>query len=128
MQAARTSNPDAPERATEQYHYTQWLEAYGPLTAANVLVYFSFSPFYTPEANNEVLALQGLDAAHLVNMVGIEYVVRPTLAAAPGLFTIERRMRRSPTEAVVLNVYYCIGVRRHRRLACAQCPLSPHAP
>lgn len=83
---------------------------YGPpLNAQTVLDYIVTSPFYQMDCNNERCRLQGLDMRALATLTGVEYVAR---AAAPPhdtrLFIIERRLRRSADDVVVLSCYYCL--------------------
>ncbi|KAK9894389.1 MED6-domain-containing protein, partial [Cystobasidium minutum MCA 4210] len=88
----------------------------GALTPQSVLDYFAQSPFYDPTSNNAVLRMQTQysvaagtafnEAEELKRFVGIEFAV--TYSEPPDLFIIEKRDRKSPTEAHPVAAYYVL--------------------
>uniref|UniRef100_A0A8H7Y6E0 Mediator of RNA polymerase II transcription subunit 6 n=1 Tax=Psilocybe cubensis TaxID=181762 RepID=A0A8H7Y6E0_PSICU len=91
----------------------EWIQAQGPLTTENVLVYFATSMFYDKQSNNQVLRMQTqhsnatpMTAAEEANelklprrFVGIEFAV--VHAEAPTFFIIQKRERLSPDEGIL---------------------------
>lgn len=78
-----------------------------PLSRENILEYFSMSPFYDSQSNNEAIRAQGVSAIHLKGMKGLEFEVEPT-QDEPKLFVIKKQKRSSPTSADILEVYYVL--------------------
>lgn len=81
---------DSPDRLSEFYRDDAWLAA-NPLNEGTVLLYMRHLGLIDPSQSSE-------------------YAVRPMGADAQtlGLFVVERLLRRSPTEATVQSVYYCL--------------------
>ncbi len=80
------------------------------LTDETILTYFSASPFYSLDSINERVKMGVIGASQATQYVGIEYVLRPRAPGLDslGLFVIERRMRRSPTDVTTISAYYCL--------------------
>jgi hypothetical protein len=84
-----------------------WLKFYG-LARINVLDYFYTSPFFDITANNQLIRTQGVRPEHLLNMTGIEYSLDEINISEPNLFVIKMQLRKSPREAVLLDIFYCL--------------------
>lgn len=97
---------DSPERLTEYFRDDAALR-YCALTADNALEYFFLSPFYQVDCINERVRTGEVSREGAQYLTGIEYVLVPT-GAAPRLFVVERRLRRSTTDVAVLSVYYIL--------------------
>ncbi|KAF3929556.1 hypothetical protein ABW19_dt0205816 [Dactylella cylindrospora] len=105
-----------------QWRSPGFIQAFGPLHTNNVLTYFFNSPFFDRSSNNSSLYMQAqtnFNLQHLIHnrvqfegrlksMVGVEFVVA---AEDPAnlVWVIKKQMRRSPTDAQVLDVYFVIG-------------------
>ncbi|PPQ69619.1 hypothetical protein CVT25_013702 [Psilocybe cyanescens] len=98
----------------------EWIQAQGPLTTENVLVYFATSMFYDKQSNNQVLRMQtqhsnanamtaAEEATELRRFVGIEFAV--VHAEAPTFFIIQKRERLSPDEVRPLAAYFIMNNR-----------------
>jgi len=84
-----------------------WLKFYG-LARINVLDYFYTSPFFDITSNNQLIRTQGVRPEHLLNMTGIEYSLDEINISEPNLFVIKMQLRKSPREAVLLDIFYCL--------------------
>jgi mediator of RNA polymerase II transcription subunit 6 len=84
-----------------------WLKFYG-LARINVLDYFYTSPFFDITSNNQLIRTQGVRPEHLLNMTGIEYMLDELNISEPNLFVIKMQLRKSPREAVLLDIFYCL--------------------
>lgn len=76
------------------------------LANENVLDYFALSPFYERSCNNELCKMQRMDYSHLLDMVGIEYVLHAS--ELPYLFVVRKQRRESRDVATPLELYYII--------------------
>ncbi|RHZ62063.1 hypothetical protein Glove_344g54 [Diversispora epigaea] len=88
-----------------------WFQYNGVLTNENVLEYFSISPFYERQCNNEIVKMSSRVLTEpievtLRKMKGIEYSV--ILSIPPNLFLIQKRNRISVNEIVNLETYYIL--------------------
>jgi hypothetical protein len=81
-----------------------WLQSFG-LSQENVLDYFYLSPFYDSTANNQILRAQRVSPSHLLNMIGLEFIVEPN-PYEPTLFLIKKQNRKSSHHVEVLEVFY----------------------
>ena len=91
----------------KQFIDLKWLAVFG-LTKENVLEYFYNSDFYDPHSNNEIIRSQGVSLTHLTSMVGFEYTLDQEYIKEPHLFVINKTFRKSPKDAELCEVYYCI--------------------
>ena len=108
--SAVESAVDAPERLGEAFRDNSWLSLF-QLTADTVLDYFTLSPFFSTEG----LRIAGQDVPAQASSV-IEYRLRSGWESTPGLFVIERVLRKrigtaahNQLTSAVLSVYYCLG-------------------
>ncbi|KAF3926987.1 hypothetical protein ABW20_dc0109370 [Dactylellina cionopaga] len=105
-----------------QWRSPGFIQAFGALHSNNVLTYFFNSPFFDRSSNNSSLYMQAqtnYSLQHLIHnrvqfegrlksMVGVEFVVAAE-DPANSIWVIKKQMRRSPTDAQVLDVYFVIG-------------------
>ncbi|EPS41050.1 hypothetical protein H072_5068 [Dactylellina haptotyla CBS 200.50] len=105
-----------------QWRSPGFIQAFGPLHSNNVLTYFFNSPFFDRSSNNSSLYMQAqtnYSLQHLIHnrvqfegrlksMVGVEFIVAAE-DPANSIWVIKKQMRRSPTDAQVLDVYFVIG-------------------
>lgn len=102
-----------------QWKSPEWIQAFG-LHTANVLDYFSESPFYDRTSNNQVLRMQfqfqqippGIHPQRylqdkLREMVGIEFVV--AYVREPDFWVIRKQKRLDATHTITEQDYYIIG-------------------
>lgn len=81
----------------------QWISSF-PLNEATALHYFSLSPFYDQQCNNELVRMQQLDPSLLKTMAGIEYSVT---SPCPNLFVVSKSRRSlNPPKLQPLAMYY----------------------
>jgi len=106
---------DSPERLGEAFHDAGWLSR-NPLTGDTILQYFAVSPFYSKDSINERSRQSFLDSSQAALLTGIEYRLRAGWESTPGLFVIERVLRKRSGTAIhhqvstaVLSVYYCLA-------------------
>ncbi|KAK6346297.1 Mediator of RNA polymerase II transcription subunit 6 [Orbilia blumenaviensis] len=99
-----------------------FIQNWGQLNTNNVLLYFFNSPFFDRSSNNSSLFMQAQTNAalnHLIHnrvafegrlksMVGVEFVVAAE-DPANAIWVIKKQMRRSPTDAQLLDVYFVVG-------------------
>lgn len=97
----------SPDLLTQVFTNDTWLRE-RRLGPENILEYFSLSPFYDRESVNERVRLQLLDEETASKQTGTLFCLRRTGLEDRGLFVIERALRRSPTDAVLVALYYCI--------------------
>lgn len=95
------------ERRNLSFIDVTFLEAFGKLNRNNILDYFYLSPFYDPLTNNQIIRTQGVSPDHLVQMTGLEFGLHSN-PFEPELFVIEKRIRRSPFNVEVVEVYYYV--------------------
>ncbi|KAK6524898.1 Mediator of RNA polymerase II transcription subunit 6 [Arthrobotrys megalospora] len=105
-----------------QWRSPGFIQAFGQLHSNNVLTYFFNSPFFDRSSNNSSLFMQAqtnFSLNHLLHnrvafegrlksMVGVEFVVAAE-DPANSIWIIKKQMRRSPTDAQVMDVYFVIG-------------------
>ncbi|CAH7682047.1 MED6 mediator sub complex component-domain-containing protein, partial [Phakopsora pachyrhizi] len=105
-----------------QWRSLAWVLENGPITALNVMDYFSLSPFYDRHSTNQVLKMQSMFSGQpqmspeeekeaLRKLVGIEFEVilsRPEQDREGGLFVIEKRERKSYDEYYPIAAYYVL--------------------
>ncbi|KAF3913255.1 hypothetical protein AA313_de0209098 [Arthrobotrys entomopaga] len=105
-----------------QWRSPVFIQQFGPLNSNNVLTYFFNSPFFDRSSNNSSLYMQAqtnYSLQHLIHnrvqfegrlksMVGVEFIVAAE-DPANSIWVIKKQMRRSPTDAQVLDVYFVIG-------------------
>jgi len=90
-----------------------WLQVYG-LNEENILEYFSISPFYDKESNNQILRNQGIFGnkayEQLNEMIGLEFNVSSSAAATknPRLFVINKGTRINSREFEITEIFYCL--------------------
>eukprot|EP01128_Nolandella_sp_AFSM9_P012818 TRINITY_DN9654_c0_g1_i1.p1 TRINITY_DN9654_c0_g1~~TRINITY_DN9654_c0_g1_i1.p1 ORF type:complete len:235 (-),score=58.74 TRINITY_DN9654_c0_g1_i1:57-761(-) len=84
--------------------------ARSPVTPQNVFEYFSKSPFYSKDSNNQVLRMQGIPWETIPEtlrvLIGKQYVLEKSVP--PRLYTIKRIRRQNPEECQVTGMYYII--------------------
>ena len=90
-----------------QYLDILWLKTFG-LFSGNVLDYFYTSPFFDQSSNNQLIRTQGVKPEHLINEVGIEYVLDEHNMSEPHLYVIKKQLRESPRKAELQEIYYII--------------------
>ncbi|KAK6540012.1 Mediator of RNA polymerase II transcription subunit 6 [Orbilia ellipsospora] len=117
---AQTANEPALDEI--QWRSPGFIQQFGPLHSNNVLTYFFNSPFFDRSSNNSSLYMQAqtnYSLQHLIHnrvqfegrlksMVGVEFIVAAE-DPANSIWVIKKQMRRSPTDAQVLDVYFVIG-------------------
>ena len=85
-----------------------WIQAFGPLSAHNILEYFYLSPFYETDSNNEELRVQGATRLdYLDDKTGVQFVYERN-EKEPLLFIVKKIWRSSRSQFEVLDVFYCI--------------------
>lgn len=84
-----------------------WLTHFG-LRRDTVMAYFYTSPFFDAAANNSIAQAQGVSLEHLKDMRGLEYALDDAVQEEPALFVVRKQMRRSPTSADLLDVFYVL--------------------
>ncbi|CCE79483.1 Piso0_001548 [Millerozyma farinosa CBS 7064] len=102
-----------------QWKSPEWIQQFG-LHTANVLDYFSESPFYDRTSNNQVLRMQfqfqnmppNIHPAtylqsKLTEMTGIEFVI--VYSREPDFWIIRKQDRSGPHSTTTLQDYYIIG-------------------
>ncbi|XP_037958815.1 mediator of RNA polymerase II transcription subunit 6 [Teleopsis dalmanni] len=79
------------------------------LNGQNVMDYFcrKSNPFYERTCNNETIRMQRLSMEHLVNMVGVEYILLHV--AEPILYVVRKQHRHSQTNTTPMADYYIIA-------------------
>ncbi|KAK6497506.1 Mediator of RNA polymerase II transcription subunit 6 [Arthrobotrys musiformis] len=99
-----------------------FIQQWGQLNTNNILLYFFNSPFFDRSSNNSSLFMQtqtnpalnhlihnrAAFEGRLKSMIGVEFVVAAE-DPANGIWVIKKQMRRSPTEAQLLDVYFVVG-------------------
>lgn len=87
-----------------------WLQAHG-LNDENILEYFSTSPFYDKESNNQILRNQGIHGfkayEQLIEMTGLEFNLNSS-SKNPRLFVINKGIRSNSREVEVTDIFYCL--------------------
>ncbi|KAK9828463.1 hypothetical protein WJX72_000141 [[Myrmecia] bisecta] len=87
-----------------------WLGLSALGTSAAALEYFSLSPFYDVQSNNELARRQGQDPSNPVVLQalppGPEFVIQD--AQAPHLFIIRKQLRSSPKTVSSQALYYIL--------------------
>jgi MED6 mediator sub complex component len=104
------ANEKSSQRLDIMWEDQYWLRTY-PLTEHTVLDYFSFSPFYDKQCNNEQLKMQRIDLSRLRQMTGVEYELvacsqEPADPLQSSVFTVAKQWRHSPTSVTPLALYY----------------------
>uniref|UniRef100_H2Y616 Mediator of RNA polymerase II transcription subunit 6 n=1 Tax=Ciona savignyi TaxID=51511 RepID=H2Y616_CIOSA len=74
-----------------------------------ILDYFSgrSNPFYDRTCNNETIRMQRLNRKHVMNMVGLEYILLHE--QQPILYVIRKQRRHSPKQVTTIADYYVIA-------------------
>mmetsp|Transcript_1526 Transcript_1526/g.4059 ORF Transcript_1526/g.4059 Transcript_1526/m.4059 type:complete len:221 (-) Transcript_1526:1097-1759(-) len=83
-----------------------WLSCF-PLNQHTALDYFSLSPFYSRDSNNELVRQQRLELSVLATLTGVEYAV--VVNSEPHLFVIQKSMRQSSAVTIPLESYYIVN-------------------
>lgn len=98
---------DSPARLGEAFSDPGWLSR-NELTAETVLTYFSISPFWSADCINDRRRALMLDDAQASLLIGVEYRLRDGWQSTPGLFVIERLLRKPGGSATVISLYYVL--------------------
>ena len=96
----------------------EFLEYYGNNLNENLIMdYFSLSPFYDKQCNNELIKMQNITNNVLINndyisqqlkyFKGLEFVL--VKWDSPSLFIINKQFRLNENQVRVLSVYYCLN-------------------
>jgi hypothetical protein len=96
--------------ANRSFQDIQFLMTFPLISPSAVLNYFSVSPFFDVNSNNQTLVTQGIEQSllHLQQMTGIEFTVNERLSKPPRLFVINKQYRFSLRHIEVREVYYCL--------------------
>jgi hypothetical protein len=104
------TNKSQKSLANRSFQDIQFLMTFPLISPSAVLNYFSVSPFFDINSNNQTLIAQGIEQSllHLQQMTGIEFSVNERLSKPPRLFVINKQYRFSLRHVEVREVYYCL--------------------